>query len=186
MINVTDLRPGQTFTENGEPLVVLKYEHIKMGRGTASIAVKVKNLKNGQVIERSYISGARVEDIATDRRKLQYLYKSEDKFCFMDPKSYEQVEISEKLVAEQAPYLKEQETIEVVFWDQTPLFIVLPPKMTFTIADTGPSTKGNTAANIYKAATLDNGLDIKVPLFIENGDKVIVDTRNGTYVERVK
>lgn len=186
MISVTDLRPGQTFTENGEPFVVLKYEHIKMGRGTASISVKVKNLKSGSVVEKSYISGARVEDIATERRKLQYLYKSEDQFCFMDPKNYEQVEVSEKMIAEQAPYLKEQEIIEVVYWNQTPLFVVLPPKMSFTVTDTGPSTKGNTVANIYKVATLDNGLDIKVPLFIENGDKVIVDTRNGEYVERVK
>lgn len=186
MISVTELRAGRTFEEDGEPFVVLKYEHLKMGRGTANIKVKVRNLKTGTVIEKTYISGARVQEISTVKRKLQYLYKDEENFYFMDPKTFEQFEISRDLISDQAPFLREQAMVDVLFWSEKPLSIELPPKMEFEVKETGPGVKGNSATNIFKPATLENGLKLKVPLFINQGDKILVDTRTGEYVERVK
>lgn len=186
MISVTELRSGRTFEENGEPFVVLKYEHLKMGRGTANIKVKARNLKTGAVIEKTYISGARVQEISTVKRKLQYLYHDKDNFYFMDPKTFEQFQISKDIISEQAPYLSEQAEVDVLFWSEEPLAVKLPPKMEFKIEETGPGVRGDSATNIFKPAVLDNGLKLKVPLFINQGEKILVDTRTGEYVERVK
>ena len=193
MISVTELRAGKTFEEEGEPFVVLKYEHLKMGRGTANIKVKARHLKTGAVIEKTYISGARVQEISTVKRKLQYLYHDKDNFYFMDPKTFEQSQISKDIISEQAPYLSEQAEVDVLFWSfagaqdkEEPLLVELPPKMEFKIEETGPGVRGDSATNIFKPATLENGLKIKVPLFIKEGNKILVDTRTGEYVERVK
>jgi len=202
MISVTELRAGRTFEENGEPFVVLKYEHTKMGRGTANIKVKVRNLKTGAVLEKTFISGAKVSEISTVKRKLQYLYceasssayckatssayKDKDNFYFMDPKTFEQFSISSEIISDQAPFLREEALVDVLFWEEKPLSIELPPKMEFEVKETGPGVRGDSATNIFKPATLENGLKIKVPLFINQGEKILVDTRTGEYVERVK
>ncbi len=193
MISVTELRSGRTFEENGEPFVVLKYEHLKMGRGTANIKVKVRNLKTGAVLEKTFISGAKVSEISTVKRKLQYLYCGatssaycKDNFYFMDPKTFEQLEIPRDLISDQAPFLREQAMVDVLFWSEKPLSIELPPKMEFEVKETGPGVKGDSATNIFKPAVLDNGLKIKIPLFINQGERILVDTRTGEYVERVK
>jgi len=186
MISVTELRAGKTFEADGEPFVVLKYEHIKMGRGSANIRVRVRNLRNGAILEKTFISGAKVAEILTTKRKLQYLYQNGGNFYFMDPKTFEQFEISSDFVSEEAPFLREETLVDVLFWDDKPLGIELPPKMEFTVEETGPGVRGDSATNIFKEAVLDNGLKVKVPLFINKGEKVLVDTRTREYVERVK
>lgn len=186
MISVTELRQGKTFEEDNQPFLVLEYEHTKMGRGTANINVKAKNLLTGAVVRKTWISGAKVEDIITPKKKLQFLYKNGEVYSFMDPKNYEQIELSGVVIKEQASYLKEGEEVEIMFWNETALAIVLPPKMQFTVVDTGPGVKGNSATNVFKDAILDNGLQTKIPLFIDKGEKIWVDTRSGEYVERVK
>lgn len=185
MIVVQDIRNGTAFLMDGQPYLGLKYEHVKMGRGSATIRIKAKNLLTGAIIEKSFINSARVEEINMARRPMQYLYHASG-FVFMDPKSYEQVEIDEAVISENAPYLKEGTQVNVLFWDERPLWIELPPKMEFTIAETDPGIKGNSAANMYKSAKLDNGLTVRVPLFIGQGEKIVVDTRDGSYVERAK
>lgn len=186
MISVTQLRAGTTFEEDNQPFVVLKYEHTKMGRGTANIKVKIKNLKSKIITEKTFISGAKVQEIQTPKRKLQYLYRDGDNFCFMDPGTFEQFSVSASAMADQARFLREQAIIDVLFWEDQPLMIELPPKMEFKVLQTGPGVKGNSATNIYKPATLENGLQLKVPLFINQGEKILVDTRTGEYAERVK
>lgn len=186
MLNVTDLRAGTTFNLEGQAYVVLKYEHIKMGRGTASIKIKARNILTGAVVEKGFISGARVESIETSKKKFQYLYRDGDGIHFMDPKTFEQVDFPEDVLAGQKPYLKEGMMLDVLFLEDKPLSIELPSKMEFTIEETSPGVKGDTATNMYKLATLDNGVTLKVPLFIEQGEKIVVDTRTGDYVERVK
>ncbi|MFZ5366270.1 MAG: elongation factor P [Patescibacteria group bacterium] len=186
MISVTELRAGRTFEENGEPFVVLKYEHLKMGRGTANIKLKVKNLKSNITTEKTFISGARVQEISTTKRKMQYLYREGNQFYFMDPKSFEQFSVSGEVIGEQGKFLQEGASVDVLFWEDKPLSIELPAKMEFTVAETGPGIKGDSATNIFKPAVLDNGLKLKVPLFINQGEKILVDTRTGEYVERVK
>ncbi|MEK9185364.1 MAG: elongation factor P [Patescibacteria group bacterium] len=186
MIVVQDLRNGVAFLMDGAPYMCLKYEHVKMGRGSATIRIKAKNLLTGATTEKSFINSAKVEDINTLRRPMQYLYFDSAQYVFMDPKTYEQVNISESVTAEEGRYLQEGTQVNVMFWDERPLWIELPPKMEFTIKETDPGVKGNSVSNLYKDAVLDNGIRTRVPLFINEGDKVLVDTRDGSYAERVK
>ncbi len=184
MIDVNQLRNGTAFELEGAPYLVLKYEFTKMGRGTASVRVKVRNLKTGSVTQKGFTSGAKVENISLRRIPMQYLYSDDTTAFFMDPKSFEQVELDKELIADQLPYFSEGLDVLVLFWEDQALAVELPPKLTFSVKETGPGEKGNSASNVYKQATLNNGLDIKVPLFIKQGEKVIIDTRTGEYVSR--
>ncbi len=185
-IGVQDIRNGTAFLLDGQPWVGLKYEHIKMGRGSATIKIKMRNLLSGAIVEKSFVNSARVDVIDLMRKPMQYLYKDGEGFAFMDPKTYEQVAISPEDVGEQAAYLVEGITVNILFWEERALSVELPPKMQFTIAQTDPGVKGNSVSNLYKSAVLDNGMTVKVPLFIEEGEKVLIDTRDGSYAERVK
>lgn len=191
MISVTELRAGTTFKMDGQLWQVLKYDHTKMGRGTATIKVKAKNLRTGSVLNKSFISGARVEDITTNRREMTFLYAEsgdEGDITFMDPRTYEQISIPASVIGDQTPYLKEGENVFVLFYEDgdivEPLTVDLPPKMTFTVSEADPGVKGDSAANMLKSVTLENGVKIKAPLFIKTGEKIRVDTRTGEYVER--
>lgn len=186
MLNVQELRNGTTFLMDGQLYVALKYEHIKTGRGSATIKIKAKNLLNGSTTDKSFVNSARVEEANTARRPMQYLYFDSAQYVFMDPKTFEQVGISSDVVGSEKQYLQENILVNVLFWEDRPLWIELPPKMEFTVAETDPGIKGNSAANMYKSAKLDNGMTVRVPLFIEEGEKIWVDTRDGSYAERVK
>ena len=183
MISVTDLRAGTTFEENGQLLQVVSYEHIKMGRGSANIKVKIKNLTTGSNLEKSFINGAKVNEVTLQKRELQYLYSDDEFAYFMHQQSYEQVAVPLKFV-ETPQYLKESENFQISFRGDEPLAVVFPPKMVFTVTDTPPGVKGNSVSNVFKDATLDNGLVTKVPMFVHVGDKIRVDTRTGTYTEK--
>jgi len=184
MISVTELRAGTIFEEDGNLLQVLAYEHIKMGRGSANIKVKVKNVRTGSTTEKSFINGARVNDVQVFKRDLQYLYKDADSAYFMNPITFEQVGIPLKTVGSDTAYLKEGESVNISFLGDEALSLNLPPKMIFTVLETPPGVKGNSATNVFKDATLENGITVKVPPFIKVGDKVKVDTRTGTYTEK--
>ncbi len=185
-MNVQDIRNGSAFLLDDQPFIGLKYEHVKMGRGSATIRIKMKNLLTGATTEKSFINSARVEEINTFRKPMQYLYKDGDDYVFMEPNTYEQVSIPADIVGENGAYLMENVLVNVLFWDEKPLWIELPPKMEFTVTETDPGIKGNSAANMYKSAKLSNGMTTRVPLFIEEGEKILIDTRDGTYAERVK
>lgn len=183
MIFVNDLRAGATFEEDGQIFKVLNFEHIKMGRGSANIKVKVKNLRNGSTTEKGYTSGAMVSDIALDKKDLQFLYKDSGSVYFMDPRTFEQriVPLKNLLGVE---FLKEGETVTLQFYNDEGLDLILPPKVTLKVSVTDPGVKGNSASNVYKDAKLSNGMSIRVPLFINTGDSIIVDTRDGSYTKR--
>lgn len=183
MLNVTELRAGTVFEDQGNLFQVLSYEHIKMGRGSANIKVKVKNLRSGSTTEKSFINGARVNDVQVLKKDLQYLYKDDDSAYFMDSKTYDQVSIPVQLVEEPA-FLKEGGNYTISFKDDEALVVNFPPKLEFKVMDTGPATKGNSATNVFKDAILENGYKTKVPLFININDTVRIDTRTGTYSER--
>lgn len=184
MIVVTELRAGIIFEETGNLLQVQSYEHIKMGRGSANIKVKVKNLRTGATTEKSFINGAKVNDVSVFKRDLQYLYKDLDNAYFMNPQTFEQVEIPLKLIGSDINYLKEGESSNISFLGNEALSINLPPKMVFEVSETAPGVKGNSATTVFKDAVLTNGITIKVPPFIKIGDKVRVDTRTGAYTEK--
>lgn len=193
MLSSTELRAGKTFQMDGTPYQVVKYEHVKIGRGGATVRVSVRNLKTGANDEKTFSTSQTVEEIITIKRRLQYLYSDGENAVFMDPKTYEQVEVGKNILKSDLLYLKEGDLADLLFWVEgessskdKPLGIDLPPKVNLTVAETDPGVKGNSAANIYKPATLENGLVVKVPLFIKAGDKIRVDTRSGEYTERVK
>jgi elongation factor P len=186
MINSTDLKNGISFLSNGKPYKVIKYSHIKIARGGATVRVTVKNLETGGVEDKTYSSNVKVEDIRTIKRRLQFLYIDGDSVVFMDPKSYDQVEISSSVIEDELPFIKEGGQVDVLFWEEKALSVDIPPKVELKVAETAPGVKGNSASNVYKTAKLENGLSVKVPLFIREGDKIRVDTRTSEYVERAK
>jgi elongation factor P len=186
MIGVQELRAGTVFEESGNLYVVLSYEHIKMGRGSANIKVKVRNIRQGSVTEKGYTNNARVNNVQVFKRDVQYLYKDSDQAYFMDPNSFEQIGIPLKTIGEHdANYLREGENYNISLLGDEVLALNLPPKMDFTVTEAAPGVKGNTASNIYKDAVLDNGTRARVPLFIKAGDKVRIDTRTGEYSQKV-
>lgn len=183
MISVTELRAGTVFEEEGKLLQVLSYEHIKMGRGSANIKVKVKDIKSGATINKSFINGARVNDVRLDKKDLQFLYKDSNSAYFMNPVTFEQVDISlGKLDGHE--FLKEGENFSISFFENMPLSLNLPPKMKLKVEETGPGVKGNSATNVFKDAIMENGIKTKVPLFIKIGDMLSIDTRTGQYTEK--
>lgn len=186
MLNANELRNGTVFKDETGILQVLTYEHIKMGRGSGTIKVKVKNLRTGAVIEKSFITGARVDEASVEKKKAQFLYEDGEDFNFMDPVSFEQFPLQSSIVGEQAKFLKDGLEVSLIISDDEALGLELPNSLIYEITETGPGEKGNTVSNVYKDATLDNGLMVKVPMFAKVGDKVKVDTRTGQYIERVK
>lgn len=185
-LNVTDLRNGTFFREGQGIFQVLSYDHVKMGRGSGNVKVKVKNLKTGSVTEKSFITGARVDEAAVEKKKAQFLYRDGDSFNFMDPLTFEQFSLSGQSLGEAIQYLKDGLELTLIVAGDEALGIELPISLVYEIAETGPGERGNTVSNVYKDATLDNGLFLKVPMFMKPGEKIKVDTRTGQYIERVK
>ena len=185
MISVTDLRAGIVFEERGDYFLVLSYEHIKMGRGSGTVKVKVKNLTSGSTTEKSFTTGARVQEADLVRKKVQYLY-SDNQAHLMDTQTFEQFVIDKGMIEESAKYLKEGMEISLAVVDDKPLFVEVPKIIEYKVAQTGGSARGNTVGASYKDAVMENGLVVKVPLFVKAGEVLRVDTRSGNYVERAK
>lgn len=184
MIAATDLRSGVTFLSDNKPYRVIKYNLIKMGRGGATVRVTARDLLSGTVEDKTFSSNVKVEEVVTSKRKLTFLYSDAKVATFMDPETFEQVEIPFEVISSELPYIKEGETADILFWGDKPLSIDIPPKVTLRVVETAPGVKGNSATNVFKPAKLENGLEVKVPLFIKSGDLIRVDTRTGEYVER--
>ncbi|HXS15448.1 MAG TPA: elongation factor P [Candidatus Saccharimonadales bacterium] len=183
MISVNDLRNGAIYEESGQLLQVLNFEHIKMGRGSATIKIKVKNLRTGSVTEKSFINGQKVQDVQVLKKEMQYLYQDDESVYFMNPETFEQVAIPLKIIPE-AAFLKEGESYPISFTGDEPLSVILPPKVELKVTETAPGVRGNSTSNVFKDAIMENGLTTKVPLFINVGDTIRVDTRTGQYTER--
>lgn len=183
MISVNDLRQGAIYEDNGNLLQVVAFEHIKMGRGSATIKVKIKNLRTGSISEKGFVNGQKVQDVSVVKKEMQYLYQDGESVYFMDPVTFEQVAIPLKIIPE-SPYLKEGQSYPISFHNDEALSLVMTPKVELKVVDTAPGVKGNSASNVFKDATLENGIVTKVPLFINVGDTIRVDTRTGAYTER--
>lgn len=185
-IDVNKLKVGVTFVdENDQPFRVLKYDFTKMGRGGATIKVKARNLISGAIVTKSFQSGNRVEEAVLEKKELQYLYHDEKIAYFMDPRSFEQLEMPLDVLGDDEKYLVEGERAWVQFWDDKVLGVELPASVVLTVSETEPGAKGNSVTNVYKPAKTNSGLNIQVPLFIHEGDKVKINTQTGEYVNRV-
>ncbi|MDO8638313.1 MAG: elongation factor P [Candidatus Daviesbacteria bacterium] len=186
MLNVNELRNGAVFKEEKDLFQVVNFEHIKMGRGSGNVKIKAKNLRTGSITEKSFITGARVEEADVEKKKAQYLYKDGESLFFMDPVSFEQFSLPLSVASDSAKFLKEGLEVVLIVSESEALGMEIPNSLIYEIIETGPGEKGNTVSNVYKDAKVDNGLMVKVPMFMKVGDKVKIDTRSGQYVERVK
>ena len=185
MLTATDLKNGTTFVYEGRPYKVIKYAFSKVGRGGATVTVSIRNLDNGNFESKTFNSTVRFDEIQTRKRSLQYLFNDGITATFMDPTTFDQIEVPFSIAENELAYIKEGELVDILFWNEKPLSVDIPPKVTLKVVETAPGIKGNSASNMYKPAKLENGLEMKVPLFIKEGDKIRVDTRTETYVERV-
>ena len=185
MISVTELRKGVTFEADGHIWRVLEYDHHKPGRGAAYIRTKLRNLRTQATLNRTFMSGERVQEIRLDRRTVQYLYRDGDYYHFMDTDTYEQPALHADMLQEVIPYLREGTTLELELYEGQPIGIELPTTVELEVTSAPPGFAGDTATGATKQATLETGLKIQVPLFVETGNVVRVDTRTGKYLTRV-
>jgi len=184
MIGVQDLRKGVTFELDGELYRVLEFSHHKPGRGPAIIRTRLRNLRTGATIDQTFGSGQKVQDIRLDHSMVQYLYSDGDLYYFMNTETFEQPALTAELLGDAVNYLTEGLILELETYEAEPINIELPTTVDLEVMHTEPGFAGDTATGALKEATLSTGLVVKVPLFIEEGDVVRVDTRNGSYVTR--
>lgn len=184
MININDIKNGMTVIIDGNIFLIQEFQHVKPGKGPAFVRIKLKNLRTGSTIENTFNTNIKFEKALVEKKPMQYLYGSADKYNFMNMESYEQIELTKEQLGDDSKYLKEGLDLDVTFYKGEVLGITLPEKIEYEISHTEPGVKGNTATSATKDATLENGLTIKVPLFISENDRVIVSTKDGKYNSR--
>ena len=186
MYGPTDLKKNVLITLDGQPYKVVEYSQKVMGRGGSIVNVKVKNLITGALLPKTFKGQEKIEPAEVTTRKVQYLYKDDEKFYFMDPESFDQHELASDMVGEMSDFLKEGEVVEIQFYNGTPINLVLPKNIWLEVTYTESVVKGDTTSSVMKDATLETGVVIKVPAFIKTGDVVSVDTDTYAYRERRK
>jgi len=186
MATTTDIKNGLTINLDGQLLTVVEFMHVKPGKGGAFVRTKLKNVVTGRVLDKTFRSGERIEVVRLDERQMQYLYREGTGFIFMDQETFEQLSVPDEVVGEDARFLKEGEQVKVSLHGDRPLLMELPFFIDFKIVECEPGMKGDTVTNVTKSAKLETGAVVQVPLFIEEGEVIRVDTRTGTYLERAK
>jgi len=171
---------------DGVPYTIVDFQHVKPGKGGAFVRTKLKSLLTGRVLDQTFRSGEKVKRPDLMERDMQYLYREDNSFCMMDNETYEQIMLTEDQVGEVRLYLTENLNVKILFFNQQPVAVEVPLFVELEVAQTEPGMKGDTAAGGTKPATLESGVTIQVPLFLNEGDRVKVDTRTGSYIERVK
>ncbi|MBK7341060.1 MAG: elongation factor P [Saprospiraceae bacterium] len=187
MANTSDIRNGMCIDYNNDIYTIVEFQHVKPGKGNAFVRTKLKSMTSGKVVENTWVAGHTLNEVRVERRKFQYLYKDESGFNFMNTETFDQISLPESMI-ENGQFLKDGMEIEVIFHaaKEQALTAELPPHVILEVTYTEPGAKGNTATNAMKFATLETGAQVKVPLFIEEGDMLKIDTRTGEYLERSK
>jgi elongation factor P len=185
MASTTDFRSGMVIELDRVTYRIVEFQHVKPGKGGAFVRTKLKNAETGAVIERTFRAGERVDEVRLERASAQFLYSDGEMLHFMDLETYDQFVMSEKQIGDGRLYLKDNETVQLLTREGHPFVIELPPHVILQVTRTDPGFKGDTASGGNKPATLQTGLVVNVPLFIDVGDQLKIDTRTGTYVERV-
>ena len=186
MVNVNDIKNGMTIEVDGNIFTILEFQHVKPGKGAAFVKMKLRNLRTGSIIEKTYNSSVKLAKANIQRKPMQYLYQAGDAYSFMDMNTYEQVELSSVQIGDDLKYLKENLTVDLIYFGEELIGLNLPEKIDYLVTETEQAVKGNTSSGAQKDATLENGMTIKVPLFINEGESVIVSTEDGKYVSRSK
>ena len=185
MISTSDLKRGAMMELDGQIVQVLSYEHQKIGRGSAQVRMKVKNVRSGAIFETTAQAGSKWPRIRLEQRHVQYLYSEGDLHYFMDQETYEQFPLSPSQLGDAVHYLKDGMELDLLTYQDEPVGVDMPLNVVLQVTQTEPGFKGDTATGGTKPATLETGLTINVPLFVGTGDKIRVDTRDGSYIERV-
>ena len=184
-INASEIRVGMLIEYKNDLWQILKTQHVKPGKGGAFAQVEMKSVNKNTKLNERFRSSETVEKASLDETKYNFLYEDENKYFFMEPKSFEQIEIKKDIIGEKGKLLTENLEVLVSFYNETPMSVELPNQVTCKIKSTDVALKGQTVSSSYKPAKLDNGLNIQVPPFIEAGDEIIVDTRNLEYIKKI-
>jgi elongation factor P len=185
-VSTNDFKNGMTIDLDGTLFQVIEFQHVKPGKGGAFVRTKLRNVKTGAVLERTFNAGVKVGLAIVERKDYQYLYADGDDFVFMDLQSYEQIHVPRSLAGQAGGYLIEGAAAQVAMHEGVPIAVDLPASTVLTITKTDPGVKGDTRTGALKPATLETGVTVQVPLFVEEGERIKVDTRSGEYIERVK
>jgi elongation factor P len=184
MISVNDFRTGLTIAVDGAIWRVLDFQHVKPGKGAAFVRSKLRNLRTGAIQEKTFRAGEKVEKAQIDNRKMQYLYANGDQHVFMDVETYEQIELSSSAIEYELKFLKENMEVFIMMFQEETLGVELPNTVELTVTETEPGIKGDTASGGTKPATVETGLIVQVPFFVNQGDKLIINTTDSSYVSR--
>jgi elongation factor P len=183
-INGNEIRPGNVLEHNGGLWSAVKVDHVKPGKGGAFAQVEMRNLRNGSKLNERFRSADKVERVRLEQKDQQFLYESDGMLVFMDSETYEQIELPSEILGERRPFLQDGMTIQIEYHDDEALSAQLPQKVTCTVTETEPVVKGQTAANSFKPATLDNGIRVSIPPFVGEGEQIVVNTETMEYSER--
>lgn len=186
MYSTAEFKKGLKIEIDGAPVAIVEFQHVKPGKGGAFVRTKLKNLLTGRVLDQTFRSGERVKKPDLMEKEMQYLYKDGENYCLMDNENYEQIMLTGEQMGDAVLYLTENMNLQVLFFNQQPVTVELPNFVELAVAQAEPGVKGDTASGGTKPATLESGAVIQVPLFINEGDRLKVDTRTGTYIERLK
>jgi elongation factor P len=186
MYSTAEFKKGLKIELDGSPFMIVDFQHVKPGKGGAFVRTKLKNLLTGRVLDQTFRSGERVKKPDLMEKEMQYLYREGDRYCLMDNETYEQIMLTAEQVGDAILFLTENMNLKVLIFNQQPVAVDLPNFVELTVAQTEPGMRGDTATGGTKPATLESGAVIQVPLFINEGDRLKVDTRTGSYIERLK
>lgn len=184
MISVNDFKTGLTVEVDGDIFTVLEFQHVKPGKGAAFVRSKLRNLRNGNTVEKTFRAGETLAKAQIDNREVQYLYNSGDEYTFMDNESYDQFNLTKDQLEWELNFFKDNMVVHIVSYQGEIIGINLPNSVELKVVETEPGVKGNTATGATKNATLETGLNVQVPLFINEGDILLIDTREGKYISR--
>jgi elongation factor P len=180
-----DFRNGLVIDIDGSLMRIVEFQHVKPGKGSAFVRTKLKNVETGQVVDKTFRAGEKVDEALLEHRKMQYLYRDGDSYMFMDLENYEQVAVPPEVVGDAVPFLVENQELSVFLRGGKAITLELPAAVTLAVAKADPWLKGDTSSGATKPVTLETGLVVQVPLFVEEGDTLKVDTRTGRYIERI-
>lgn len=184
MINVNDFKTGMTIKVDNNIYQVIEFQHVKPGKGSAFVRSKLKNLRTGATIDNTFNAGIKVEPARIDKKEMQFLYSQGDSYCFMNMETYEQLELDKSAIGDNIKFLKENMNVYLTFYEGELLGLDFPDKIELLVVETEPAVKGNTTNSAMKDAKLETGMTIKVPLFINENETVVISTKDGKYVSR--
>ncbi len=184
MISTNDMRPGQTIVYDGSVFLILEYQHIKPGKGKAFVKTKLKNITDGGLLDKTFRADENIEQAYIDKQIFQYLYKDGIDFVFMNKENYEQITLTEDIISNKYLFIKENQEVTIQIYNNLPIDITLPATVELSVIKSEPAVKGDTVASSNKIVTCETGLELNVPMFIQEGDTVKVDTKNSSYITR--